>query len=274
LARLIFSAGFFLSGLVGCTQHREIISQASVPPNAKITKADELPKRTPKPSTCVAYGNLRLQTAIDGSVVGAQRDESLEEARKYYNQAITLDPKCIDAYRGLAQVEQAVGNYEGALARYRKGLAVDDKQSPLWYEMGICQARHGDWPAAQESVHKACDLDADNRVYVKTLAFCLARNGHYDDSIACFKRIMDESQAHYNLARLLHHDQHDDLSRLHLQLALQANPKLTIAQNLLAQLDNRQPVPSSADLAAAPPPNVGLDIDDLTDSTPTSPSAN
>jgi tetratricopeptide (TPR) repeat protein len=263
-----------LSSALGCTQHREIISASSVPPNAKIVKAEELPKQTPKATSCVAYGNLRLQTALDGSVQGTQRDTSLEDARKYYSQALSIDPKCMDAYLGLAQVEQAFGNYEGALARYRKGLAVDAKQAPMWYEMGICQARHGDWPAAQESVNKACDLDADNRLYVKTLAFCLAKNGHYDDSVVWFKRIMDEGQAHYNLARLLHHDKQDDLSRLHLQLALQANPKLTVAQNFLAQLDGRQAEPSS-DLAAAPAPNVGLDIDDLTSElTPTSPSAN
>jgi tetratricopeptide (TPR) repeat protein len=270
-----------LSGVLGCTQQREtIINKDAVPANAKIVKADDLPKRTPKASTSVNIGNMRLVAAIDGSAQGADREWALEEARKCYNRALSTDPKCVEAYSGLAQVELNCGNYEGALAHYRKGLAVDAKQAPLWYQMGICQARHGDWPAAKDSLTKACDLQPDNRIFVKTLAFCQAKNSRYEDSIACFKRIMDEGQAHYNLARLLHHDNQDDLSRLHLHMALQANPKLTVAQNLLAQLDGHPAAPST-DVAAAPAanvdagPNIGIDIDDVANElSQTPPSAN
>jgi len=269
---MITAGLFFVAGL-GCTQSQTIIPKEAVPPNAKIAKAEDLPKRDPKPSTSVAFGNLHLQAAIDGSLQGAEREASLEQARKSYDQALKSDPKCMEAYRGMAQIQQNCGNYQGALAWYRKGLAVDAKQAPLLYKMGICQARHNDWQAAQESVSKACDQDTDNRVYVKTWAFCLARIGRYDDSIACFKRVMDEGQAHYNLARLLHHDKQDDLSRLHLQMALQANPKLTQAQDLLAVLDGRDLNANPTTVAAASGPNVGIDIDDITSDVPQSPGS-
>jgi len=271
--RIYLWAGLFFSATLGCTHSETILSRDAVPTTAKITKVEDLPKRDPKPSTSVAFGNLRLQAAIDGSVQGPDREASLEQARKSYNQALKTDPKCMEAYRGLAQVEQNCGNYKGALAWYNKGLAIDAKQSPVWYEMGICQARHGDWPAAQESLSKACDLEADNRLYVKTLAFCLAKNGRYDDCVACFKRIMDEGQAHYNLARLLHHENQDDLSRRHLQIALQINPKLAQAQNFLAQVDGRSSGSNSTAVAAAPAPNVSIDIDDLTTDLPQSPGS-
>ena len=278
----LISGCLFLSGALGCTQQRAtLICRDAVPANAKIVKAEDLPKRTPKAETSVNIGNMRLLAAVDGSVQGAEREWSLEEARKFYNQALSTDPKCMDAYSGLAQVELNCQNYEGALACYRKGLAVDAKKAPLWYEMGICQARHRDWPAAQDSLSKACDLQPDNRIFVKTLAFCQAKNGRYEDSMASFKRIMDEGQAHYNLARLLQHENQDDLSRLHLHMALQANPKLTAAQDLLARLDGHPPAPTSADVAVAPAansgtvPNVGLDIDDVTNElSQTPPSAN
>ena len=93
------------------------------------------------------------------------------------------------------------------------------------------------------------------------------------DELTNFKRVMDEGQAHYNLARLLHHDKQDDLSRLHLQLALQANPKLAQAQDFLAQLDGRQSETNPTDVAAAPGPNVGIDIDDLTSELSPSPGS-
>ncbi len=281
-ARLVILSGLLFSGGLGCTQQRQtIINKDAVPPGAKIVKAEDLPKRTPKAETSVNIGNMRLLAAMDGSAQGAEREWSLEDARKFYNQALKTDPKCMEAYSGLAQVELTCGNYEGGIAYYQKGLAVDAKHAPLGYEMGICQARRRDWPAAQNSLSKASDLQPDNHVFVKTLAFCQAKNGRYEDSIASFKRIMDEGQAHYNLARLLHHENQDDLSRLHLHMALQANPKLTPAQDLLARLDGPPSAPSSAGVAVAPAansgtvPNVGLDIDDFTNDLPqTPPTAN
>src|SRR5207249_11722910 len=114
------------------------------------------------------------------------------------------------------------------------------------------------------SLHDALPiLDPSNRTYVKNLGFSLAKNGRYDDSLACFMRIMEEGQARYNLARLLHYEKQDDLSRLQIQMALQANPKLTAAQSLLAQLDGRGSSTISAASVANSGPSVGIDIDDV-----------
>ena len=102
--RIHFWVGLFFSATLGCTHSETIMSREAVPPNAKVAKAEDLPKRDPKASTSVAFGNLRLQAAIDGSVQGVEREMSLDQARKSYNQALKTDPKCMEAYRGLAQV--------------------------------------------------------------------------------------------------------------------------------------------------------------------------
>jgi hypothetical protein len=87
-------------------------------------------------------------------------------------------------------------------------------------------------------------------------------------------RITDEGQARYNLARLLHYEKQDDLSRMQVQMAIQANPKLLAAQDLLAQLDGRASPVNSA-VAAASGPNVAIDIDDVAaEISPTAGSAN
>lgn len=265
VSRLTSLAGFLVSATLGCTQTQKIVPRESkeIPPNAKIVKAEDLPKKTPKPDTCVAFGNLRLHAAMDGSTQGDSREEALTQARKLFEQALKTDPKCTDAYKGLAQLEQTRGNYEGALDYYRKALVVNPQATPVWYELGVCQAKHGNWSAAVESLRQASNLDHDNRAYVKTLAFCLAKNGRYDDSVACFMRITDEGQAHYNLARLLHYEKQDDLSRLQAQLAIQVNPKLAAAQDLLAQLDGRSSPTNPASLAAGTGPSIGIDIDDV-----------
>jgi tetratricopeptide (TPR) repeat protein len=263
VSRLILVACFLIGGTLGCTQTQKTIPAKDIPPNAKIVKAEDQPKTTPKADTCVAFGNLRLHAAMDGSAQGDSREEALTQARKLYEQALKSDPKCIDAYKGLAQLEQTRGNHDGALDYYHKALAVDPKATTIWYELGVCQARHGNWPAAVESLQQASNLDHANRAYVKTLAFCMAKNGQYDDSLACFMRIMDEGPARYNLARLLHYEKQDNLSRFQVQLALRANPNLGAAQDLLAQLDGRSSPINPISTAAAPEPKVGIDIDDV-----------
>ncbi len=262
VSRLAPLAGILACPVLGCTQSQKIVNQNAVPANAKIVKAEDLPKITPKPETSVAFGQLRLHAAMDGSAQGESREEALAQARKMFEQAIKTDPKCTDAYKGLAQVELTRGNYDGGLDYYRKALTIDPKASTVWYELGVCQARHGNWPASVESLQQASNLDRENRVYVKTLGFCLAKNSHYDDSVACFMRIMDEGQARYNLARMLHYEKQDDLSRAHLIMAIQANPKLTAAQDLLAQLDGRSG-PTNSAVAASSGPSVAIDIDDV-----------
>ena len=266
---LIVSAAL-LSSSLGCTQTQKMIKPDALPPNAKVVKAEDQPKITPPADTCVAFANLRLHAAMDGSAQGESREEALSQARKLYDQALKSDPKCLDAYKGLAQLEQARGNYEGALDYYHKALAINPKGASLWYELGVCQARHANWPAAVESLQQASNLEPSNRTYVKNLGFSFAKNGRYDDSLACFMRIMDEGQARYNLARLLHYEKQDDLSRIQIQMALQANPKLAAAQNLLAQMNGGSPSTTiSASVANSGPsmpnsgPSVGIDIDDV-----------
>jgi tetratricopeptide (TPR) repeat protein len=211
----------------------------------------------------VAFANLRLHSAMDGSAQGESREESLTQARKLFEQAVKTDPKCTEAYKGLALVEQTKGNYDGALDYFRKAIAIDPKAAQSWYDLGVCQAKHGNWSPAVESLQQASNLDRENRAYVKTLGFCLAKSGRCDESVASFMRIMDEAQARYNVARLLHYEKQDDLCRAQIGLALQANPQLTLAYNLLAELDGRSVPTSSVAAAAGNGPNVAIDIDDV-----------
>ncbi len=257
LAAVMFALG------LGCTEQSQVtVSPETVPPHAKIAKAEDLPKRTPKASTCVAFGDLRLTGVIKGDFQGPDREQALEQARKAYEQALRIDPRNMDAYRGLGLVHQQLGDYDGALVIYHKGLHVNSGFATLWYEMGMCEARHGDWNTAGETLKKASDLDPENRAYTKSLAFALARAGRSDESVDRFKKIMDESQAHYNVARLLHHFNQDGLSMQQVQLALQANPNNAPAMELQADLEGRNTPPGQPAIAGRSQPPA-IDIDDV-----------
>jgi Tfp pilus assembly protein PilF len=229
--------------VVGCTH-----DQAVVPPDDKVgritlaAKEDtaspvdpDAPKRIPKPATCVARGNFFALEAAAQKDSPTLQEANQDLARKSYQQAIKIDPTNVPAYRALANLYLDMNDTEHAVATYRTALQVDPKNHEVWFELGMCNGRRRDWAGAIAALSKAVELEPENRQYVNVLGYALARAGRYDDSIACFCRHQTRAQAHYNLARMLEHLEQRELSKQQLQLALQQDPHLQCAQEMLAE---------------------------------------
>jgi tetratricopeptide (TPR) repeat protein len=213
----------------------------------------DLPRRDPQASTCVALGDLHLRTAMDPHCPSRQRTNALELSRKSYQQAIKTDPDCKDAYRGLAQVydqlkedERMVGTYETALKKW-------PKDASFHFDFGMAQARHKQWEPALGHMKAATEFDPENRSYQTTYAYTLARAGQWQESYQAFCRVGSPAEAHYNLARMLHHLQQDDASRQHLELALAADPNLVPARQMMAKLSGTAVTQTSAAETGAVP---------------------
>ena len=170
-----------------------------------------------------------------------------DEARQAYQQALKIDPKCLPAYLGLARVYMKLNNYDKALETYNQAGEKFPKEFSLWFDMGICHCRVKHWDLAVLSFKKALEMDPENRAVTQTLGFCLARAGRTQESLEMLQKVMSPAQAHYQIGRMLHHVQRDDLCREELRLALQIEPEHTGARSLLASLD-------------APPPNVPTNV--------------
>jgi tetratricopeptide (TPR) repeat protein len=195
-------------------------------------------KRTPKAATCVAAGQYREQEASNPDRPQPEQARLREEARKAYHQAIRLDPDHVPAYQALARLYQSEKDYDHAVATYQTALKRHPKDAALWHELGMCHSQQKAWEPALASLHKAVELDPENRPYNNTLGYCLARAGRYDESLACFQKVNGAAQAHYNLARMQLHLRQDDLARQNLEAALQLDPQLAAAKQLLGQLQN------------------------------------
>jgi tetratricopeptide (TPR) repeat protein len=217
--------------------------QVVSPPPAQVaveTKKDaNLPKITPKASSCVAGAEMLRMEANSAKYTQAQRDDFRERARKSYEQALRLEPKNAAARLGLARLYFDMNDYAHAVAMYQKGLKQDPKNVVLLYELGMVHARAKEWDAALAHLKAAFDLDPTNKECATTLGHCLARSGRIDEALDVFRRTVGEARAHYNLARMLHHMDHDDLCRQHLDMALRADPQLVEARDMLVQLSAR-----------------------------------
>lgn len=217
----------------------------SVPPRPEELEA-ERPKEL-KSVTLVAYANLKEQSAAEPAQSPGERERLREAARQAYLRALEIDPKFVPAHAGLANWYDTVGSHAKAVATYQQALKLAPKDKALWYQFGMCHARHKDWDPAIESLRKANELDPDDRQCAKTLGLCLARAGRYDEGLACLAKVVGRAEAHCTMARMLHHLKQDEASKRQVQLALQSDPDMAAARELLNELEGRVQAPTAGD---------------------------
>lgn len=233
-----------LSMMVGCDHFKGATLDMPLPSAEALPaalKSDKSKKRDFSPAGLVSIGDFRTLTARDPNVSSADKQYFREQGRKVYQRAIKLDPKFLAAYVGLGRLYQDLQEHERAVATYRAGLKELPKSAVLWYELGMCQAKKKEWDQAITSLRSAHELDPENRVYVNTMGFTMARAGRIDESYAFFEKEMGEARAHYNLARMLRHLSEPEQCKEHVQRALQVKPDMEEARQLLAELENPPP---------------------------------
>jgi tetratricopeptide (TPR) repeat protein len=256
-------------GVVGCgpqsttlpvvqTTPRQMLNQELPPPGAEIVKEKDLPKRLPKASTCVVFGDFRAKEA-DETPPSAMRDELREQARRAYQQALEIEPENLAALQSLARLYAAQKDHEKAIATYRRAVQTHPKAGELWQDLGIYQSQNKDFNAAADSLRQALACEPENRTYANMLGHILARAGRYDESFAVFEKTVGPAQAHYNLARMRLHLNQEGEARQHLQLALQVEPQHAGALQLLAQIDKKAPASGSPVEASRSQLSLGLD---------------
>jgi tetratricopeptide (TPR) repeat protein len=194
-------------------------------------------KRKPKPSTLVAYGEIHERAATDPGRSPAEQEELRSRARSAYQQALEINPKDRPALIALARLYTSVGDYDRAVATYNRAIRDYPKDAALRYELGICHGRRKNWDVALQSMQMAARLDPENRRYVHGYGLGLARAQRYEESFAVLAKLEGHAQAHYDLARMMHHLDQNELSKEQLRLALAQNPELIAAEQLLAELE-------------------------------------
>lgn len=260
----LLAAVGLVSVVVGCTPQRTLPvtpppPAAASPPPPKAPEPPpaaeaKLPKRTPSAAMCLAVGQMREQDMDEPERTPAQRELLADHARKSYQQAIRLDPQNVPAHQALARLYVKLNQPEQALETFRKAVALKPTDAALCFEIGMCHSRQKQWEPALEALRKACELAPENRPYAQTLAYALARAGHYDESLATFQKVVSPAQSHVNLARMLLHLDQKSLARQHLLAATQLDPELEEARRVLGQLDGGSVPDTAPDTLPAPRP--------------------
>ncbi len=221
---------------------------AEPPPPLTASKDKKVVKQQPKPDTCVTFGQCFENLAAEADQSGEMKIR--DKARVAYQQALQLDAKNIEAWLGLGRVYSLQGDYQRAQDTYRSALAKFPKEPRLWHDQGLCHARTKNWSQALDSFQQAVELAPENRHYIHQLGFCLARAGQVEESVACLTRVMRPAQAHYQVARMMEHLKNKELCLKHLRLALEVDPQLEDAQQMLAAIQTPSSPPSAQPVSA------------------------
>jgi tetratricopeptide (TPR) repeat protein len=75
--------------------------------------------------------------------------EQLRQVESLLTRAVTLDPKCSDAYLQLGNLNYSLRNYEKAIGQYQKAINADPNSTEAHYRLGMAYDRTGDQASAK-----------------------------------------------------------------------------------------------------------------------------
>jgi tetratricopeptide (TPR) repeat protein len=166
------------------------------------------------------------------------------EALGQYEKALKAAPNDLPAIISIARLHDRQGNFPKALEAYNRAVASHPKTGLVYNDLGLCYARHKESNKAIASLTQACALAPKTAKYRNNLATVLVEAGHTEEAYKQLKALNSEGVAHYNLAIMLTARGKQAEAASHLQLALNAEPDLQAARELLAQVTG-QPMPGA-----------------------------
>jgi len=178
--------------------------------------------RRARPQRATAADKFNAQNLVQAA--DQVRGESdLEEAEKKYLTAVRLDPKNVDAYRGLAEVyrqqqqwEQAketynfilqldpgdgetlmklaemaeeAGDTRTAIDYYQKAVLLDDHYAQRFVKLAELLIKMEQFETALEAIRQAVELEPQNPKYLDRWAEISILSGHKDEAEAAYQRL-------------------------------------------------------------------------------------
>ena len=140
-----------------------IWAQDSAPSLTIEQRADILMARKMYREAIDLYKEGPKDSAVIWNKIGIAHHQMLQvdEARKYYEKAIKLNPSYSEAINNLGTVHYAKKNFRRAITQYMKALALTPKSASIYSNLGTAQFARKRYTEAFESYQKALALDPE-----------------------------------------------------------------------------------------------------------------
>jgi type IV pilus assembly protein PilF len=155
--------------------------------------------------TEIALDELKQVLASDPSYPDAYNLRGLiymrlgdaRQAEDSFRRAVALNPRDSESLHNYAWLQCQQGRYAEAEAQFQRALTdpLYGARSKTFLAMGVCQARAGQFEAAERSLARSYELDAGNPVTGYNLASVLYRRGDYPRAQFYIRRLNNSELA-------------------------------------------------------------------------------
>ena len=188
---LICLAMTLLAGLIafgGCAQKAQpILTHAESQAMADeewIKGAD----RPPAPRTLLALSRVYVSQGRE------------EEAQFILHKVTKEYPYYPEAYVELAEIHMRHRRVDMAIKTLSEGFVCLPKDHVIANNLGMCHLIRQDYQAAEGKLRDAAAIAPNNTRYRSNIALALGLQGRYEESLALYKQVTNDMEAHFNLA--------------------------------------------------------------------------
>ena len=194
-----------------------------VVPAADPTDLDYVPD-TIKPSLFLSAAALHEQQG------------QFEAAEKQYQKLLANEPTNRAGLIGLARLKHRQGNLEKSIEIYGIAAKHHGDDPVVLNDLGLCLARAGRSAEAITYLQNAIRLNPDSLMYRNNLAAILVESNRSQEAVSTLAKSYGPAVANYNVGYLLNQHGKSQEATAYFVEALEINPSLMPARQLLEQL--------------------------------------
>jgi Flp pilus assembly protein TadD len=178
-------------------------------------------------------GTARDHLALGRALINSGQ---INEAITELSQALSLDPKLIEANSLLGLAYDRKGMHDRAKDFYERAVKADKEDAQTLNNLGFSLYLNGNYRAAVDKLKKAAKLaPADQRI-LNNLALAQCRLGKYEDAYKSFARAGGEVTGRLNTATMLERAGRNDEAIAHYEAVRRLQPTNAVALRRLADL--------------------------------------
>lgn len=182
------------------------------------------------PEVYVAYGQVCEST---GKFVDAMDN---------YDKALKISPTNGPALTAMARLHDRQNQTAKASEYYQQAIAATPNEAQLYSDFGMLLARNGQGEEACKKLEQAIAIRPSEAKYHSNLAAVQLDSGKADKAMETLQKVNSPAAANYNMALLLVQRNQIQNAQQHLTVALQQDPNMQPAREMLAKLGGTQAV--------------------------------
>jgi len=175
-----------------------------------------------------------------------QQSGKYPQAEEQFKKALEHTPNHLGALLDYARLKETLSETAEASKLYQQAAKAHPDQAPVFNNMGAFYSRQANYREAIAALNRAIELQPRQAKYRNNMAVVLVDMGRTKDAFTHLRAVASDPVAYYNLGYLLAKRMQTQAAAQHFKIALQLDPSMAPARQMLSRLASypRQPVPA------------------------------